>query len=280
MKHSTLFRLMAALLIAASLFSLPLLAASDPIGDIAGGVIDGIQSGAQEAVDDLIDQLPDYSDLPIFHITSAEDANRYLDGFSAGVLLVMAGIALLVSLLGYRLLQLALSCGGFVGGWLIGMGIFSWLIGANIVPELATVEWYVPYIVYAVFGLGGSILAHKLIRTGLFISAAAGTFLFLGGISDLWEPLVDKIYPADTSLKYLIFTLIVSLIVGALTKWAARPVLIVTTAAAGGMIAAFAFMVCIKQTESTAIEMVIGLVLAVLGTLAQFGVFKKKRRKN
>ena len=139
--------------------------------------------------------------------------------------------------------------------------------------------WYVPYIVYAVFGLAGSILAHKLVRTGLFISAAAGTFLFLGGISDLWEPLVDKIFTADTSLKYLIFTILVSLIVGTLTKWAAKPILIVTTAAAGGMIAAFAIMVCIGQTENTILEMVLGLLLAIFGSLAQFGVFKKHRKK-
>lgn len=275
MKHPSFLCLSAVFLIIVSLLCLPLSAASDPIGGVAGVVIDG----AQDMVDDIVDQIPDYSDLPIFHITNAEDANRYLDGFSAGVLLVMAGIALLVSLLGYRLLQLALSCGGFVGGWLIGMGIFSWLIGADIVPELATVAWYVPYIVYAVFGLAGSILAHKLVRTGLFISAAAGTFLFLGGISDLWEPLVDKIFTADTSLKYLIFTILVSLIVGTLTKWAAKPILIVTTAAAGGMIAAFAIMVCIGQTENTILEMVLGLLLAIFGSLAQFGVFKKHRKK-
>ena len=274
MKLSRFFSLLLAAFILICLTATPVFAAGDPIGDLADDVLGGIQ----DAVDETLDKIPDYSDLPIFHISSAEDANRYLDGFSAGVLLVMAGIATLVSLLGYRLLQLALSCGGFVGGWLVGMGIFSWLIGAGIVPELASVEWYVPYIVYAVFGLGGSILAHKLIRTGLFISAAAGTFLFLGGVSSLWHPLVDKIYAADTSLKYLIFSLVVSLFVGLLTKWAAKPILIVTTGAAGGMVASFAFLVCIG-VENTVFEVVLGLILALLGILAQFGAFKKKRHQ-
>ena len=243
--------------------------------DVIGGII---QDGAQDAVDNIVDRLPNYTDLPIFHITSAEEANRYLDGFSAGVLLVMAAIAVLVSLLGYRLLQLALSCGGFVGGWLVGMGIFSWLIGAELVPELAQLPWYAPYIIYAVFGLAGSILAHKLINLGFFLSAAAGTFLFLGGTSQLWHPLVDKLYAEDTSLKYLISALAASFLVGILTKWMKRPILIVTTAAAGGMIASFAFMVCIKQTENPVLEIILGLVLAVIGVLAQFGLFKKRRR--
>lgn len=218
------------------------------------------------------------SDLPIFDISMAEDANRFLDGFSAGVLLVMVGIAILVSLLGYRILQLALSCGGFAGGWLIGMGLFSWLIGANILPELADLPWYAPYIIYAVFGLAGSILAHKLVKFGFFLTAAAGTFLFLGGVSTIWKPLVDLIYEGGTSLKYLLFMLIVSFIIGILTKWLEKPILVITTAAAGGMVASFAFMVCIGQTESPILEIVLGALLAIFGILAQFGLFKKKKK--
>lgn len=218
------------------------------------------------------------SDLPIFDISVAEDANRFLDGFSAGVLLVMVGIAILVSLLGYRILQLALSCGGFAGGWLIGMGLFSWLIGANILPELADLPWYVPYIIYAVFGLAGSILAHKLVKFGFFLTAAAGTFLFLGGISSIWKPLVDLIYQEETSLKYLIFMLVIAFIAGILTKWLEKPILIVTTAAAGGMVASFALMVCIGKTDSPILEIVLGALLAIFGILTQFGLFKKKKK--
>ncbi len=258
----------------------------DAIQDAVGGIVN---DAIQDATDNLEDQATDMLGNIGEDISGIADsllsgngvsaANELLAGFSPAILLIVTVIALLLSLFGYRLLKIAISLLGFTAGWMLGMTGYAWLAGTGLLPTADTAPTYVPYIVYAVCGILCSVLAHKLFKTGIFIAATAGTFLFLCGISDLINPLVDLIYPDDLPVKYLIARILLALLVGLLSRALTRPVLIATTAAAGGMVAGIAVMVTLGQTENLALEMVIGIVLTMIGIAVQ-GSAEKKHKKH
>lgn len=260
------------------LLILPGTAQDASLSDQVGGAADNLQDQANDALGNIGDDFSDIADS-VFSGNGIETANELFSGFAPGLLLIVAVLALLLSLFGYRLLKIAISILGFTAGWMLGMSGYAWILGADLFPVLTTLPTYVPYVVYTVCGLLCSILVHKLFKTGIFIAATAGAFLFLSAVSNLLDPLVDLIYPGELSVKYLIARILLALLVGLLSRALARPVLITTTAAAGGMVAGIVIMVILGQTANPNLEMVVGLALALVGISVQTNAEKKHNKK-
>ena len=213
----------------------------------------------------------------ILAINSLEDANAFLDDYSLGVLLITALIATLMAFCGYRALRFAILLGGFSAGWIAGATIYNWIAVAGLLDNLAPIPQFVPYLIYAICGCLAAFLAMRVIRIGIFLAAAAATYFFLNSfpIVNEW---IDRLISEDIEIKYLIVKLLLAAIVGFLAIAITRPVLIITTGAAGGMIAAVALMVAAGQTANVNLELVIGITLAIIGVIVQFSTGRKKRR--
>ncbi len=245
----------------------------------------GAASDLKDTANDLLNGVDEA--LPL----AAEIANAFLEGRgveASNLLLARLGVVIQLIVLaaglvlcfyGYRLLRFAITVGGFTAGWMLSMNVYGWLVSKNAFPELASIPSFVSYIIYAVCGLLCVFLAFRLAKTGIFIAATAGSFLFLSSIGDLLNPLVDLIYPNELAVKYLIAQILLALLVGLLSRALMRPILIFTTGAAGGMAAAIALMVLIGQTANPVLEMGIGLIAMLAGLIVQIlGERKRKKR--
>ena len=268
LKSRSIIRPLAILFILFSLcavFTLPSLALSiEELGDSLGS---------------LEQELPGLSTIAasILSINSLEDANAFLDGYSMGILLITALIAAVMAFCGYRALRFAILLGGFVAGWSLGTALYAWVHTAGLLASLEPIPAYVPYIIFAACGFFAAFFAMKIIRFGIFMAAAAGTYFFLNSMPSL-DAIIDQLITEDIDKKYMLVRLIVALLVGALALLLTRPVLIITTSAAGGMIAAISLMVAIEQTANINLERAIGVILAVSGMLVPFGTSRRRKR--
>ena len=240
-----------------------------------------LPAGAQDGPASLT--APQEAGLPdeitsILSINSLEDANAFLDHYSIGILLITALIALLMAFWGYRFLYLAVQLGGFFAGWAVGTALYAWIHGAGLLAGLEPIPPFVPYLLFAILGVLAAWLAMRMIRAGIFLTATAAAYLFLNSFPSLNQT-IDQLITEDMDAKYMIARLVIALLVGVLALLFTRPVLIVATGAAGGMIAAIAMMVAIEQTANVNLELVLGLILAVIGMIVQFTTGRKKRAK-
>lgn len=260
----------------------------DAIGDATGDLIDGVLNDAASDLKDTANGILD-SVNKAFPL-AAEIADAFLGGrgieatnllltpLGAFAQLIVAATGIALCFYGYRLVRFSIIAGGFTAGWMFSMGIYAWIVSKDVFPALADAPSYVPYIIYTVCGLLCVLLAFRLVKTGMFIAATAGSFLFLSSIGDLLNPLVDLIYPDELTAKYLIAQILLALLVGLLSRALMRPILMATTSAAGGMAATIALMVLVGQTSNPVLEMAIGLVVMLAGLIVQI-LGEKKRKK-
>lgn len=231
--------------------------------------------------------LPDMPDLPsdedvegawntvrsIFAIRGLEDLAAIFEGKTMAFLLILSGVSLALALWGYRLSRALFIGGGFAGGWMLGSALYDPLVSTGVfgtdLPE------YTRYITYVVFGVIVALLVLRILKTGIFLAAAVSTYFFLCSFP-LFELLVDAVFAEEFDYKYLIARLLVAAVVGGLALALTKPVMIVMTAAAGGMLAATALAVAIGFGTNVPLVTVLGVVLIVLGLISQFRQGKKR----
>ena len=250
-----------------ALMTLPLSAESMIPGDLMEGAGD-LMEGAGDLIGDDASEMID----SLLHIGSIEDVNAMLSGYSPAMLLIVAVAALFFGMFGYRLFRIAIFVGGLGAGWILGTTVYGFI--GPMLPE--TVPEYLPLIIDVVFAVVVAFIANKLINAGIFLASAAGTFFFLSGFEP-FNLLVDAIYSDDADIKYMVARILVALIIGIIALKLTRPVMIITTATAGGMIAGIAAMVSFNMTENTMIETVVCLLLIVLCLTVQFRTTGKRR---
>ena len=260
-------------------------AIGDAIGDAVNGAVNDAADNLKDTANDILDgvgeALPLAAEIAEAFLAGkgVEASNLLLGQLGTVMQLIVAAVGIVLCFYGYRFLRFAIVAGGFSAGWILSMGIYGWLLSKDVFPALATAPSYMPYLIYAACGLLGVFLAFRLVKTGMFLAAAAGTFLFLSSIGDLLNPLIDLIYPDELAIKYLIAQILLALLVGLLSRALLRPILIFTTSAAGGMTAAIALMVLIGQTANPMLEMIVGMVAMLAGLTVQIlGEGKRKRR--
>ncbi len=263
-------------LLTLSLMILPASAAEGTTGKVLGDAVGGLPS-AGDIAKDFEKSNPELSAFAgtVFAIDSVDEANVFLSRYNAAVLFAVCGVALVLSLFGCRLIRLAVWVGGFLIGWSLSEYLYAKIVEAGIIVNAAAIPSYVPYLIYLICGILLAFCSRKLLRFGIFFSATAGTFFFLNGL-EILNPLIDRIIPAEGDAKYWIARILVSLLVGILSLVLTRPILMITTGAAGGMIAAIALMVALGQTANTNLEMVLGLILAFIGITVQFSTQGKR----
>jgi hypothetical protein len=273
-----LFVLICALLCTCFAISLSASEAADGgLGEAIGGAVnDAVGDAVNDAVNGALDQIEKLPDVStILDIHSIEDANAFLSTFEPAMLFIMAACGIVLAFFGFRLLKLALALIGFAGGWTIGSFLYDFVVNMGVFKD--PIPAYVPFIVYAVSGIIFALIAYKLLNFGIFLGAAAGTFLFLSGLS-IFNDLVDSIVSAEGEIKYLLARLVVALIVGLLAIVFTKLILILTTSAVGGMVGGVSLMVAIGQTANPTVEAIVGLALAIIGVIIQFRTGRKKKK--
>lgn len=250
-------------------FTLPAFAAPISTGEEVAGVLE-----------DLENKVPAFSHFAnrILSIDSLEEANTFMNNYSIGILLITALISLIMAFYGYRALHFAIMLSGFSIGWVLGSTLYSWAAGAGLLSALEPIPVFVPYLVYTICGFLMSFIAMRIIRAGIFFAATAATYFFLNSLPII-NSMTDKLITENFEAKYILVRLIISLIVGFLALAITRPVLIVTTGASGGMIAAVALMVAVEQTSNINLELVIGIILAFMGIIVQFSTSRKRHAR-
>lgn len=225
------------------------------------------------------EEVPGFTEkaASVLAIDSLEDANVFMADYSVGILFIVALIALVVAFFGYRALHFAIMLGGFSAGWALGAALYSWIAGAGLLQALEPIPAFVPYIIFAVFGAVGAFLAMRVIRVGIFLAGAAATYFFLNSLPSL-NGMIDQLITEDLDAKYMIVRVLIALFVGVLALLLKRPVLILATGAAGGMIASIALMVAVGQTANVNLELAVGLVLAAIGVIVQFTTGRRRKR--
>jgi hypothetical protein len=260
------FRLLALLAIGCMLcmaLSLPVFAAS-----------------ADSFIEDLEAELPGITEvtLSILSINSLADANQFMSQYSPGILLIIAGVAALMAFFGYRALHFAILLGGFAAGWIVGSALYTWVLAAGLLSSLEPIPVYVPYIIFTILGFVAAFLAMRIIRFGIFLAAAASTYFFLCGVP-AFDHIVDQLITEDIDQKHMLGRLFVAVIIGVIALLLTRPIVIITTGAAGGMITAISLMVAVGQTSNINLELVLGLIIALIGVMVQFSSRRKRGRR-
>ena len=236
-----------------------------------------LQEQAEDLLTEVEENNPDIMAFAgsILAVDSIDDANALLSQYSPAVLLIVVACALVFALFGYRLLKLAIAFGGFAAGWLLGDAVYSFLIDNGILSDPDALPAYLPLVICLVCGILAALLARRLIRFGIFLAAAAGCYFFLNGL-EFFPALVDNLITSDFEGKYLVARLVLAILAGILALIITRPILIITTAGAGGMIAGLAFTVVIGQASNHTLSMIIGLAVVLLGLSVQFGAGKRR----
>ena len=211
----------------------------------------------------------------IFSVRGLADVNAMFANETVPFLLLFFVGALLFALWGYHLSRALFIGGGFVGGWMLGSAIYDPIVGTGIFGT--ALPSYVRYIVYVVLGIVVTCLVLKILRTGIFLAGAISTYFFLSGFS-LFEMLVDSVWAGEFEYKYLICRLLVAAAMGALALAIEKPVVILMTAAAGGMLSAVALSVMLGFGTNLVAETILGIVFSVVGAISQFRVGNKRRR--
>lgn len=211
----------------------------------------------------------------VFSIRSLADVNALFGNATLPFLLLFGAGSLLFALCGYHLSRALLIGGGFVSGWMLGSAIYDPIIGTGLFG--ASVPEYVRYIVYILLGIVVCCLVMKILRTGIFLAAAVSTYFFLSSFS-IFELLVDAVFSGDFEHKYLIGRLLVAAAVGALALVLTKPVMIVVTAGAGGMLAAVSLCVAIGIGSNLTAETIIGIIFSAVGAISQFRFGHRHRR--
>jgi hypothetical protein len=227
---------------------------------------DGLPSG--EEIEDAWNTVQS-----IFAIRGLEDVVAMFEGQTTVFLLILAAASVALALWGYRLSRALFVGGGFAGGCMLGAAIYDPLVSTGVfgtdLPE------YTRYIAYAVFGVIVALLVLRIIKTGIFLAAAVSTYFFLCSFP-LFEMLVDAVFADEFDYKYLIARLLVAAVVGGLALALTKPVMIVMTSAAGGMLGAPTLAVALGFGTNITLVTVIGVVLIVLGMVSQFRQGKRR----
>ena len=245
-------------------------AVEDAIND---AVNDAIHDATQGAVDNLKEKAENLSHSAVYRLlfqaTSIEDINTMLSQYNPAILLLITALAVLFGLFGYRWFNLAIVVGGFASGILISIPIYNWVIGLSFTPDAESIPLIVPYIFYLIAGIVFAVLSKKIVRSGIFMVAAIGTYIFLNGF-ELFNNLIQLVWAGDGAWKYIVARIVVALIVGAVALKLTRPALVLATAAIGGTVAAISAMVALHITFNVHVEMVICLILFAFFAYFQF----------
>lgn len=154
--------------------------------------------------------------------------------------------------LGYRLFRILTAIVGFVVGGAIG-GVLGYLL----MQEVGAI------LVGLLIGLLGGFLAFKLYKLGVFVMCF-GAGAVIGGALGLM---------AGGGSMVFAFAGIAGIALGVLGVILTKPIIIISTAAGGGMGAGM--MLGIAIGHNTALGLIFGIVLAIAGILVQFRLEKK-----
>lgn len=197
----------------------------------------------------------------ISYLTSLEGQTPNLTKFGIGGVIVTMVIALLYCFFGYKFLRAFVTIIGFI----IGMGIgylVSHAVGANTV---------VMWILVILFAVALAAVSFFLYRAGIFIV----TFFVVLGV-------VFKLVSALPAPWPPVLALIAAIIAAILAVIFVRPVAIITSGLCGGLSFSAALindLVKWQSDYSTAVVLIFGLALAVLGMVFQFRTTKAKGKK-
>lgn len=212
----------------------------------------------------------------VFAVRGLSDVIAIFEGARLGFLLIFGVCSLLFALWGYHLSRALFIGGSFVAGWMLGSLIYDPIVSLGLLGE--NPFFLIRYLVYIALGAVVLVLAKRILRAGVFSAAAISAYLFLSGFAP-FELLVDAVIPADFAFKYLVGRLLIALAVGALSLSLTKPVIIVTTALAGGTLAAVALCVALGIGYMSGVVTIIGLVFSGAGVLSQFRVGHHRKSK-
>lgn len=181
------------------------------------------------------------------------------DNMSLIMLIFAAVLGILHCLLGYKLLRLWIALFGFFVGFR-----FTWL-GL----ERLRVNPSTGLVIALIAGVAMCLAAALAFKIGIFLfSATVGGFVALYIMTEFVR------YFDDQRTVMYIFVIAIGLAVGGIAVHFMRPILIVVTAIAGGIVAGTSLAVIVKMTEHINLFMAGGLLIALLGILFQFATTK------
>lgn len=212
----------------------------------------------------------------VFAVRGLDDVIAMFEGARLGFLLIFGVCALFFALWGYHLSRALFIGGSFVAGWMLGSLIYDPIAGTGLLGE--NPHFLLRYLVYIALGVVVLVLTKRILRAGVFSAAAISAYLFLSGFAP-FELLVDAVVPAEFAYKYLFGRLLIALAVGALSLSLTKPVMIATTALAGGTLAAVALCVALGIGYLSGVVTIIGLVFSGAGVLSQFRVGHRRKSK-
>ena len=168
--------------------------------------------------------------------------------------------ALLACFFGYKLSKLIISLSGFILGAVIGLVVCALYLETD-----HTVVWIT--VISLIVGILFALLAFKLYRIGVFIFC-----LFFTANT------VYLLFPAGMHTPALILGIIAGIIAGILSFRFLRELMILFTAAYGGLQAA-RLLLGIWNYDTLWMYLAAGAALAVLGALTQFMTSKKLKHR-
>ena len=185
---------------------------------------------------------------------------------SSGIAAMVCTVSLIFGLLegffGYKIMKLMFAVTGFIGGGLLGMALYIYLIGS-------TPQDVGPAVLCGILaGVAVAYLLYKVYLIGVFFSNAA--LMFLLGI-----------LLCGTEQSDLILSAACGVVVGVLAVKFVRIWVIAVSGVSGGMAAGPALMGLLGQYQAGP-AMLAGVVLAILGILYQWkttdGEFVKTKK--
>lgn len=192
----------------------------------------------------------------VMDINSITEFTAQLPGWTNYIALV---VGLIGCFFGYKLLKFWISLLGFLAGWLVG-----YMVVENFVENLS-----IAIVAGTAVGLISGFAAYRLYLAGVFCVA------LLGVLS------LASLIPAEgktLKLVLLIAGIVAGIIVGSFAVRFVRPVIIVSTAVQGAIIAVIEFRK-IMQVESSLLLVLSQGVLLLAGVLVQIYTTREKSRK-
>ena len=199
----------------------------------------------------------------MFHETQtliSELSQTISDTFSNILLGCSIVFALLACFFGYKLSKFIISVSGFLLGAAIGLVVCALYLETD-----HAVVWIT--VISLIIGISFALLAFKLYRIGVFLYCLFFTC-----------NTVYLLFPAGMRTPALILGIIIGIIAGVLSFRFLRELMILITAAYGGLQAA-RLLLGIWNYDTLWMYLAAGAALAALGTLTQFMTTKQLRHR-
>ncbi|MBQ7153663.1 MAG: DUF4203 domain-containing protein [Clostridia bacterium] len=206
--------------------------------------------------------------------TASAFAN-YLTTHTLLVMLIVTLVGFLFVFFGYKFFRFLIALAGFAAGMALG-----YLLTSKLLTQLSA---NVTLIIILVLGLVGAVIAFKIYKLGVFLGCAWLAYKFLAPLFDVTiaQWITDN---TGVTISAFVISIVIAIIAGVLGLLMQKPVIIVCSCVGGAFIAlkyGLDFLVSASVIEAVTIhptvELVIVLVLAALGLLFQFGLFRKKK---